>query len=103
MDNLNKIDLFDFDLEVGKRIKYLPLFYQTFGQQLGSAPAVLVNHALTGNSQVTGEKGWWKELIGDDRRRNRGKKLAVLRRNSRLANAILVRDDGVAQFRLSTG
>ncbi len=67
MENLNKIDLFDFDLEVGKRIKYIPLFYQTFGKPIGSAPVVLVNHALTGNSQVTGEKGWWKELIGDEK------------------------------------
>ena len=67
MNNLEKIDLFEFDLEVGKRIKYLPLFYQTFGSPLGTAPVVLVNHALTGNSQVTGEKGWWKELIGNEK------------------------------------
>ncbi len=67
MNNLEKKDLFEFDLEVGKRIKYLPLFYQTFGKPLGTAPVVLVNHALTGNSQVTGEKGWWKELIGDQK------------------------------------
>lgn len=29
-----------------------------------SAPVILVNHALTGNSDVAGEKGWWKKLIG---------------------------------------
>lgn len=67
MKNLDKIDLFDFDLEVGKRIKFLPLFYQTFGSPLGTAPVVLVNHALTGNSQVTGDDGWWKELIGEEK------------------------------------
>jgi homoserine O-acetyltransferase len=24
----------------------------------------LVNHALTGNSQVVGDNGWWNDLIG---------------------------------------
>lgn len=67
MKNLEKIDLFNFDLETGKRRQYIPLFFQTFGQQLGTAPVVVVNHALTGNSTVTGEKGWWNDLIGDDK------------------------------------
>ncbi|HUH25934.1 MAG TPA: alpha/beta fold hydrolase [Flavobacterium sp.] len=40
------------------------LTYQTFGQPLGTAPIVLVNHALTGNSSVTEENGWWNLLIG---------------------------------------
>ena len=43
----------------------IPLSFQVFGQKLGSAPVVLVNHALTGNSQLSGENGWWKELVGD--------------------------------------
>ena len=43
----------------------LQLSYQLFGQPLHSAPIVLVNHALTGNSNVAGEKGWWSDLIGD--------------------------------------
>lgn len=42
----------------------IPLSYQLFGEELFSAPIILVNHALTGNSLVTGEKGWWKNLIG---------------------------------------
>ena len=40
------------------------LSYQLFGQELHSAPIVLVNHALTGNSNVTGDDGWWSALIG---------------------------------------
>lgn len=40
------------------------LTYQLFGQVLGTAPVVLVNHALTGNSAVTGQNGWWSDLIG---------------------------------------
>jgi len=42
----------------------ISLSYQLFGKELFSAPVVLVNHALTGNSDVTEEKGWWKQLIG---------------------------------------
>lgn len=38
--------------------------FQLFGPELGTAPIVLVNHALTGNSQVTGENGWWNAIIG---------------------------------------
>ncbi|TGD57394.1 alpha/beta fold hydrolase [Flavobacterium humi] len=65
MGNLHTIDLFDIGLEKGKHIKHLPLFYQIFGQPAHKAPVVLVNHALTGNSQVIGENGWWNDLIGD--------------------------------------
>ncbi|WP_421810907.1 bifunctional aspartate kinase/homoserine dehydrogenase I [Flagellimonas sp.] len=45
----------------------LQLSYQLFGQPLYSAPIVLVNHALTGNSNVAGEHGWWSDLIGKDK------------------------------------
>lgn len=40
------------------------LSFQSFGQDYLSAPVVLVNHPLTGDSRVTGELGWWKNLIG---------------------------------------
>ena len=43
----------------------IELSYQLFGKKLYSAPIVLVNHALTGNSNVTGKEGWWSALIGD--------------------------------------
>lgn len=45
----------------------LELSYQLFGQELHSAPIVLVNHALTGNSNVTGKDGWWSALIGKEK------------------------------------
>ena len=32
--------------------------YQIFGRELGEAPIVLINHSLTGNSQITGKTGW---------------------------------------------
>ena len=31
------------------------------------APIVLVNHALTGNSNVCGDDGWWTDLIGENK------------------------------------
>ncbi|MEB8346950.1 bifunctional aspartate kinase/homoserine dehydrogenase I [Flavobacteriaceae bacterium KMM 6898] len=45
----------------------ISLSYQLFGPELHTAPIVLVNHALTGNSDVAGEHGWWSALIGDDK------------------------------------
>jgi len=45
----------------------IALSYQTFGKELGEAPIVLVNHALTANANVAGANGWWKELIGENK------------------------------------
>ncbi|WOC39527.1 alpha/beta fold hydrolase [Polaribacter sp. HL-MS24] len=61
---LQQIPIDHFITESGKTIS-LQLSYQLFGQPLSEAPVVLVNHALTGNSDVCGENGWWKDLIGD--------------------------------------
>ena len=49
-----------------KKEYHIPLSYQLFGKDLFSAPIILVNHALTGNSNVSGENGWWKQLIGEN-------------------------------------
>jgi len=38
-----------------------------FGLELGTAPVVLVNHALTANSSVVGENGWWNQVIGKNK------------------------------------
>ena len=52
----------------GTGTKYhLPLSYEVFGLPLHTAPIILINHALTGNSNVAGEKGWWSELIGPNK------------------------------------
>ena len=47
--------------------KDIQVSYQLFGKPLHSAPIVLVNHALTGNSDVAGTDGWWSSLIGEDK------------------------------------
>ncbi len=61
---LQKIDISNFTTVKGKYINNIPLTYETFGRPLFQAPVVLVNHALTGNSRVCGENGWWNGLIG---------------------------------------
>ena len=66
MENIpSPIIIQNFITESGVVYPYLPLSFTLSGQPLHSAPIVLVNHALTGNAQVTGENGWWSDLIGD--------------------------------------
>lgn len=65
MSDILHYTLTDFITSYGVRIPSLRLYYQCFGLPLGEAPVVVVNHAFTGNSQVTGENGWWKEAIGE--------------------------------------
>ncbi len=61
--SLSFIKISNFQTVSGKTVS-LELSYQTFGRQLGEAPVVMVNHALTGNSDVAGDSGWWQDLIG---------------------------------------
>lgn len=61
--DLKAIEIDSFELGSGERYN-IKLTYQVFGQPLHTAPIVLVNHALTGNSNVAGDSGWWKEIIG---------------------------------------
>ncbi|MBB4800368.1 homoserine O-acetyltransferase [Flavobacterium nitrogenifigens] len=66
MENIpNPIIIQEFITESGASYHSIPLHFTLAGQPLHSAPIVLVNHALTGNSQVTGENGWWNDLIGE--------------------------------------
>jgi len=59
------IHILSYTTESGSKFKNIQLSYQLFGQELGTAPVVLINHALTGNSDVAGENGWWNVLVGD--------------------------------------
>ena len=61
------ITLQDFTTHNGAFYATLNLSYQIFGADLHSAPIILINHALTGNSQVIGEAGWWNEIVGVDK------------------------------------
>ena len=59
-------------LEGGGRLRDVDVAYETWGQlDADAANAVLVCHALTGDSHVTGPKsaahptaGWWESLVG---------------------------------------
>jgi len=64
---LQHIKILDFTSELGIHIPMLKLAYQLFGKPLGTAPIVLINHALTGNSNVCGVDGWWKNLVGENK------------------------------------
>ncbi|UOU98886.1 alpha/beta fold hydrolase [Chryseobacterium daecheongense] len=60
-----ELNYINFSYQTNSQKEYhIPLSYQFFGQDPFTAPIILVNHALTGNSNVSGEKGWWKQLIG---------------------------------------
>ena len=61
------IALQNFTTESGAFYASINLSFQVFGQALHTAPIVLVNHALTGNSQVVGVTGWWNDLIGENK------------------------------------
>ena len=65
MSDLKKIVFHNVVLKNGKLQEKIMVSYQLFGRSVGSAPLVIVNHALTGNSQVIGENGWWNELVGE--------------------------------------
>lgn len=51
----------------GESFEGFRLSYEVAGPQLGTAPIVLVCHALTGNSHVAEDDGWWGTLIGKGR------------------------------------
>lgn len=67
MKNIRTIDLFNFDLEKGKQQEHIALTYEVAGQPIGSAPIIVVNHSLTGNSTICGKNGWWNGLIGENK------------------------------------
>jgi homoserine O-acetyltransferase/O-succinyltransferase len=64
---LNKIIIPNYVTETGFLVKELIVSCQIFGQKLHTAPVILINHALTGNSNLIGASGWWNELIGDSK------------------------------------
>ncbi len=64
MINLNKLNIENYRSFDGTNFD-IELTYELFGQPIGENPIVLINHALTGNSSVSGSKGWWNSIVGD--------------------------------------
>ncbi|PRX48034.1 alpha/beta fold hydrolase [Salegentibacter salegens] len=60
---LQELCLKDFENSTGT-VQDIYLSFQQFGQNPETAPVVLINHALTGNSQITGQIGWWTKIVG---------------------------------------
>lgn len=65
MATISRLFLKNCVTQNGLQIPSLPISYQVFGRELGTAPLVLVTHALTGNSKVAGPDGWWNSLVGE--------------------------------------
>ncbi|MDE0535194.1 bifunctional aspartate kinase/homoserine dehydrogenase I [Tenacibaculum sp. L6] len=65
--DLQHIHILSYTTTSGTQFDTIPLSYQVFGKALGTAPLVLINHALTGNSNVAGAEGWWQDLIGENK------------------------------------
>lgn len=63
-DKLLHINILSYTTGSGAQFNDTQLSYQLFGKKLGTAPVIQINHALTGNSNVAGENGWWEEIIG---------------------------------------
>lgn len=61
---LQEITVPDFKNSAGS-VQDINFTYQFFGKDKGDAPLVLVFHALSGNSEVAGPNGWWKEIVGE--------------------------------------
>ena len=64
MSEIRTISIKNFKTHSGAIYSKINLYYQQFGRQIGKAPIVLVNHSLTGDANLTGDGGWWTEIIG---------------------------------------
>ena len=67
MKALAEITIDDFVSEKNIHFPNLTLTSEVFGHSLNTKPVVLVVHALTGNSTVSGEKGWWNQVVGNQK------------------------------------
>ena len=65
MLEIRTISIKNFKTHSGAIYPKINLHYQQFGRQIGKAPIVLVNHSLTGDANLTGDGGWWTEIIGE--------------------------------------
>ncbi len=65
-------------LESGEKLGPITLAYETYGTlNPEKSNAVLVLHALTGDSHVSGTGGWWSDLIGPGKAIDTGKYFVI--------------------------
>jgi homoserine O-acetyltransferase/O-succinyltransferase len=66
--DLRSMEIGALDLELGGHLPAVTIAYRTWGKLNAAGDnAVIVLHALTGDSDAAGEKGWWTPLIGGGR------------------------------------
>ncbi len=66
--SLKRYTIDEFITHSGAKYNNLTISYQIFGRELNSSPIIILNHALTGNSNLLDKKnGWWRGLIGDEK------------------------------------
>jgi homoserine O-acetyltransferase len=52
-------------LESGEKLASVTLAYETYGKlNADKSNAILITHAFSGDSHVSGEDGWWSKLVG---------------------------------------
>ncbi|HEX5497753.1 MAG TPA: homoserine O-acetyltransferase [Thermomicrobiales bacterium] len=65
---LRALPIGSLELELGGRLDDVIIAYQTWGELNEAGDnAVIVLHALTGDSRAGGESGWWAPMIGPGR------------------------------------
>src|SRR4029078_11817469 len=65
---LQQLEIGPLDLELGGHLPSVTMAYRTRGELNAAGDnAVIVLHALTGDSKAAGEGGWWDPLIGSGR------------------------------------
>jgi homoserine O-acetyltransferase len=63
--DLQTINIGSLSLERGGSLRSVDIAYRTWGTLNARGDnAVLILHALTGDTQATGEAGWWSPMIG---------------------------------------
>ena len=63
MLSLKTLKIKKINLDSSKFIDEIKVSYEVFGQEISKKPVVLIIHPLTGNSCVSGNKGWWKQIV----------------------------------------
>jgi homoserine O-acetyltransferase/O-succinyltransferase len=65
---LRSLSIGQLELELGGRLDDVTIAYQTWGELNDAGDnAVIVLHALTGDSRAGGEGGWWAPMVGPGR------------------------------------
>jgi len=66
--SLQHMDLGAVDLELGGHLPNVTLAYRTWGELNAAGDnAVIILHALTGDSLASGPGGWWEPVVGPGR------------------------------------